>query len=105
LLGLVTSVISIYYYIRVVKMMVVKEPQEMSDVVKNYPAITWNLPGMRALQVGLVVTLIATSFAGILSNPLFNLANGSVAKTRMLQSAVISSEVVEANTQVSAIQQ
>lgn len=105
LLGLVTSVISIYYYIRVVKMMVVKEPQEMSDVVKNYPAITWNLPGMRALQVGLVVTLIATSFAGILSNPLFNLANGSVAKTPMLQSTVISSEVVEANTQVSAIQQ
>ncbi|OKH39431.1 NAD(P)H-quinone oxidoreductase subunit 2 [[Phormidium ambiguum] IAM M-71] len=105
LLGLVTSVISIYYYIRVVKMMVVKEPQEMSDVVKNYPAITWNLPGMRALQVGLVVTLIATSFAGILSNPLFNLANGSVAKTRMLQSAVISSEVVKPNTQVSAIQQ
>lgn len=105
LLGLITSVISIYYYIRVVKMMVVKEPQEMSDVVKNYPAITWNLPGMRALQVGLVVTLIATSFAGILSNPLFNLANGSVAKTRMLQSAVISSEVVESATQVSAIQQ
>ena len=105
LLGLITSVVSIYYYIRVVKMMVVKEPQEMSDVVKNYPAITWNLPGMRALQVGLVVTLIAPSFAGILSNPLFNLANGSVAKTRMLQSAVISSEVVEANTQVSTIQQ
>ena len=105
LLGLVTSVISIYYYIRVVKMMVVKEPQEMSDAVKNYPAITWNLPGMRALQVGLVVTLIATSFAGILSNPLFNLANGSVAKTPMLQSTVIGSEVVEAATQVSAIQQ
>lgn len=105
LLGLVTSVISIYYYIRVVKMMVVKEPQEMSDVVKNYPAITWSLPGMRALQVGLVVTLIATSFAGILSNPLFNLANGSVAKTPMLQSTVISSEVVEAVTQVSGIQQ
>ncbi|MFM7580170.1 MAG: photosynthetic/respiratory NAD(P)H-quinone oxidoreductase subunit B, partial [Microcystaceae cyanobacterium] len=28
LLGLLTSVVSIYYYIRVVKMMVVKEPQE-----------------------------------------------------------------------------
>ncbi|MFB2878649.1 NAD(P)H-quinone oxidoreductase subunit N [Floridanema aerugineum] len=105
LLGLITSVISIYYYIRVVKMMVVKEPQEMSDAVKNYPAITWNLPGMRALQVGLVVTLIATSFAGILSNPLFNLANGSVAKSQMLQSTVISSEVVEAVTRVSAVQQ
>ena len=69
LLGLLTSVVSIYYYIRVVKMMVVKEPQEMSEVVKNYPAMQWSLPGMRPLQVGLIVTVIATSVAGILANP------------------------------------
>ena len=67
LLGLITSVASIYYYIRVVKMMVVKEPQEMSDVIKNYPPISWNLPGMRPLQVGLIVSVLATSLAGILS--------------------------------------
>jgi NAD(P)H-quinone oxidoreductase subunit 2 len=85
LLGLVTSVISIYYYIRVVKMMVVKEPQEMSDSVKNYPAIRWDLPGMRPLQVGLVMTLVATTIAGVLSNPLFTLANNSVTQTPMLQ--------------------
>jgi NAD(P)H-quinone oxidoreductase subunit 2 len=85
--GLITTVISIYYYIRVVKMMVVKEPQEMSDAVKNYPAMQWNLPGMRPLQVCLVVTLIATSLGGILSNPLFTLANNSVAQTPMLQSS------------------
>jgi len=87
LLGLVTSVISIYYYIRVVKMMVVKEPQEMSEVVKNYPEIRWNLNGMRPLQVGLVLSLIATTLAGILSNPLFSLANDSVTSTAILQSA------------------
>jgi NAD(P)H-quinone oxidoreductase subunit 2 len=85
LLGLLTSVVSIYYYIRVVKMMVVKEPQEMSDAVKNYPAIQWNLPGMRPLQVTLVLSLIATSLAGILSNPLFTLANDSIAHTAMFQ--------------------
>ncbi len=88
LLGLVTSVVSIYYYIRVVKMMVVKEPHEMSDVVKNYPAIDWNIPGMRSLQVATVVTLIATSLAGILANPLFTLANDSVSKTPMLQASL-----------------
>ncbi|HEY9862504.1 MAG TPA: NAD(P)H-quinone oxidoreductase subunit N [Candidatus Obscuribacterales bacterium] len=88
LVGLVTTVISIYYYIRVVRMMVVKEPQEMSDVVKNYPPITWNLPGMRPLQVGLVLSLVATSLAGILSNPLFTLANDSVTHSQILQSAI-----------------
>jgi NAD(P)H-quinone oxidoreductase subunit 2 len=87
LLGLVTSVISIYYYIRVVKMMVVKEPQEMSDVVKNYPEIHWNLPGFRPLQIGLITTLVATSLLGILSNPIFTLANNSVTHTPMLQAA------------------
>jgi NAD(P)H-quinone oxidoreductase subunit 2 len=95
LLGLLTSVISIYYYIRVVKMMVVKEPHEMSVSVQNYPAITWNLPGMRPLQVGLIFSLVATSLAGILSNPLFTLANNSVIKTPLLQSTVPTVPAVE----------
>jgi NAD(P)H-quinone oxidoreductase subunit 2 len=90
LLGLVTSVISIYYYIRVVKMMVVKEPQEMSDAVKNYPAVNWTLPGMRPLQVSLVLMLVATSLSGILSNPLFTLANDSIVKTPVLRSLLAS---------------
>jgi NAD(P)H-quinone oxidoreductase subunit 2 len=94
LLGLITSVVSIYYYIRVVKMMVVKEPQEMSDVVKNYPQVRWDLPGLRPLQLGLIVTLIATTISGILSNPLFTLANNSVTNTPMLQAAkVVSTQV------------
>lgn len=86
LLGLLTSVISIYYYIRVVKMMVVKEPHEMSDAVKNYPPIVWNLPGMRPIQIGLVLLVIVTSVAGILSNPLVTIANDSVQTTQVLQS-------------------
>jgi len=94
LLGLITSVISIYYYIRVVKMMVVKEPQEMSESVKNYPEVRWNLPGMRPLQVGLVLTVVATSLAGILSNPLFTLANDSVTRTQMLQASLSESAPV-----------
>ena len=89
LLGLITSVISIYYYIRVVKMMVVKEPHEMSEAVKNYPPIRWNIPGMRPLQVGMIVALVVTSLAGILSNPLFSLANDSVVTTPFLHSAVV----------------
>jgi NAD(P)H-quinone oxidoreductase subunit 2 len=89
LLALVASVVSIYYYLRVVKMMVVKEPQEMSDAIKNYPVISWNVSGMRSLQVATIVTLIATSLAGILSNPLLNLANQSVSQTPMLQASLV----------------
>lgn len=90
LVGLVTSVISIYYYIRVVKMMVVKEPQEMSDAVKNYPTPRWDLPGLRPLQITLVLMVVATSLAGILSNPLFTLANNAVVRTPLLNPALVS---------------
>ena len=95
LLGLITTVVSIYYYIRVVRMMVVKEPQEMSDVVKNYPETNWTLPGMRPLQVGIVISLIVTSLAGILSNPLFTLANNSIANTSILQPIIIGSAATQ----------
>ena len=104
LLGLITSVVSIYYYIRVVKMMVVKEPQEMSEAVKNYPEIRWNIPGMRPLQVSVVVTAIVTSLAGILSNPLFTLATDSINSTPILQSAVVTQELPQSKIQVSAIE-
>jgi NAD(P)H-quinone oxidoreductase subunit 2 len=104
LLGLITSVISIYYYIRVVKMMVVKEPQEMSEAVKNYPTINWKLPGMRPLQVGLVVSAIVTSLAGILSNPLFTLSTNSVNSTPILQSALITQEIPQSTIQVSTVE-
>ena len=87
ILGLVASVVSIYYYIRVVKMMVVKEPQEMSTLVQNYPDITWQPFGMRPLQVGVVIALISTSLAGILANPLLTLVNDSVADVPLLPQA------------------
>lgn len=98
LLALITSVVSLYYYIRVVKMMVVKEPQEMSEVVQNYPEINWSLRGMRPLQVGLVLSLVVTSLAGILSNPLFTLANNSVNSSDILQSNLIVTEQVSLRT-------
>ena len=79
ILALLTSVVSIYYYIRVVKMMVVKEPHEMSLVIQNYPETNWEPLGMRPLQVGVLVTLVLTMLAGVLSNPLFTLVNTSVA--------------------------
>ena len=104
LLGLITSVISIYYYIRVIKMMVVKEPHEMSESVKNYPPINWKLPGMRPLQIGIVASAIITSLAGILSNPLFTLSSNSVATTPILQSAVITQEIPQSKVQVSSVE-
>ena len=102
LLGLITSVISIYYYIRVVKMMVVKEPQEMSESVKNYPAVNWKLPGMRPLQISIVFATVVTSLAGILSNPLFTLSTNSVNGTPIMRSAILTQEIPQSTIKVSS---
>jgi NAD(P)H-quinone oxidoreductase subunit 2 len=88
--GLVTSVVSIYYYISVIKMMVVKEPQEASDVVKAYPAISWSLAGMQPLRAALVGCVVITAVGGVLSSPLFEWASSTVAGTPILQQAIAS---------------
>lgn len=85
LVGLVTSVISIYYYIRVVRMIVVKEPQEMSVAVENYPPVTWDLAGLPELRATLITCVAVTAVAGLLANPLLTLANNAVASTQFLQ--------------------
>ncbi len=84
IIGLVTSVISIYYYISVIKMMVVKEPQEASDIVKSYPPTNWDIVGLPPLRVALYTCLAVTALGGILSNPLFKLANTAVSETPFL---------------------
>ncbi|MEB3271274.1 MAG: NAD(P)H-quinone oxidoreductase subunit N [Synechococcus sp.] len=86
--GLLASVVSIYYYISVIKMMVVKEPQEASDVVKNYPEVSWNLAGMQPLRTALVSCVLVTAIGGILSSPLFDWASSTVSGTPILQQAL-----------------
>ncbi|MFM7732439.1 MAG: NAD(P)H-quinone oxidoreductase subunit 2, partial [Cyanobium sp.] len=68
----------------------VKEPQEASDAVKNYPAISWNLAGMQPLRAGLVTCVVVTAVGGILSSPLFDWASGAVSGTPILQQAIAS---------------
>ena len=89
--GLITSVVSIYYYISVIKMMVVKEPQEASDIVKTYPEVSWSVMGMQPLRVALIGCVAVTAVGGILSNPLFQWANTAVTSSPLLQEAIAQS--------------
>ncbi len=66
-------------------MMVVKEPQEASEIVKSYPEINWNIIGLPPLRIALYTCIAFTALGGILSNPLFKLANSAVSETPFLQ--------------------
>ena len=69
-------------------MMVVKEPQEASEIVKSYPAINWGIAGLPPLRVALYTCVAVTALGGILSNPLFKLANTAVAETPFLENVI-----------------
>ena len=66
-------------------MMVVKEPQEASEIVKSYPEINWNIIGLPPLRIALYTCIAITALGGILSNPLLKLANSAVSETPFLQ--------------------
>ena len=66
-------------------MMVVKEPQEASEIVKSYPEVNWNIIGLPPLRIALYTCIAVTALGGILSNPLFKLANSAVSETPFLQ--------------------
>ena len=79
--------VSIYYYISVIKMMVVKEPQEASDIVKAYPEVRWSLMGMQPLRVALIGCVAVTAI-GESVEPLFQWANTAVNTSPLLQEAI-----------------
>ena len=66
-------------------MMVVKEPQEASEIVKSYPETNWNIIGLPPLRIALYTCIAVTALGGILSNPLFKLANSAVSETPFLK--------------------
>ena len=68
--------------------MVVKEPQEASEIVKSYPETNWNIIGLPPLKVALYTCVAVTALGGILSNPLFKLANTAVTKTPSLNESL-----------------
>ncbi len=74
--GLVTSVASIYYYVRVVKLMLVKEPSP--EVLRYSDA---DQVGIQPLRVGMVITTFATVVLIFFFQPLIDLANISVRAT------------------------
>jgi NAD(P)H-quinone oxidoreductase subunit 2 len=80
--GLVTSVVSIYYYVRVVKLMLVKEP---SPQVLAYSSEDDGAVGIRPLKTGMALTTVVTVVMGLFFQPLIDLASRSIAQTPSIQ--------------------
>ena len=62
--------------------------EEISEIVKSYPEINWGIVGLPPLRIALYTCVAVTALGGILSNPLFKLANTAVSETPFLQDII-----------------
>jgi NAD(P)H-quinone oxidoreductase subunit 2 len=76
--GLITSVISLYYYLRVVKAMMTKEVKEMSAYVREYVTPSMSLFSSSSIEVGVALCVLASSLLGFFMNPIIDLTKNSM---------------------------
>lgn len=79
--GLLTSVISIYYYLRIIKIMFVREAKEFSSYVKNYVIPANSLLPQSSVETAMIVCMIASSVMGIAINPIIKVAQKTILST------------------------
>nr|UPO65744.1 NADH dehydrogenase subunit 2 [Euastrum ansatum] len=76
--GLITSVISLYYYLRVVKAMMTKEIKEMSTYVREYVTPSISIFSSSSIELGVTLCVIASSFLGFFMNPIIDVTRQSI---------------------------
>lgn len=76
--GLITSVISLYYYLRVVKAMMTKEVKEMSTYVREYTTPSMSIFSSSSIELGLTLCVLASSFLGFFMNPIIDVTKQSM---------------------------
>jgi len=82
--GLITSVISLYYYLRVIKAMMTKEVKEMSTYVREYVNPSMSLLSSSSIEMGLTLCVIASSILGLFLNPIIDITRQSIALNNLI---------------------
>ncbi len=85
--GLLTSVISMYYYLRVIKIMTTRDGKDMSIYVQKYAASVSSLSTSEnflmpsSIEFGLTLCVIASILIGLVMNPIINILEQSIILT------------------------
>lgn len=87
--GLLTSVISMYYYLRVIKVMTTRDGKDMSVYVQEYTVSSLQssteaflMPS--AIEFGVTVCVIASIVLGLVMNPIINTVQQTVLSSNTL---------------------
>nr|YP_010188006.1 NADH-plastoquinone oxidoreductase subunit 2 [Mazus omeiensis]YP_010188022.1 NADH-plastoquinone oxidoreductase subunit 2 [Mazus omeiensis]YP_010837344.1 NADH-plastoquinone oxidoreductase subunit 2 [Mazus humilis]YP_010837359.1 NADH-plastoquinone oxidoreductase subunit 2 [Mazus humilis]YP_010837429.1 NADH-plastoquinone oxidoreductase subunit 2 [Mazus surculosus]YP_010837444.1 NADH-plastoquinone oxidoreductase subunit 2 [Mazus surculosus]QZJ45859.1 NADH-plastoquinone oxidoreductase subunit 2 len=76
LIGLLTSVVSIYYYLKIIKLLMTGRNQEITPHVRNYRRSP--LRSNNSIELSLIVCVIASTIPGISMNPIIAIAQDTL---------------------------
>nr|YP_003933887.1 NADH-plastoquinone oxidoreductase subunit 2 [Erodium texanum]ADJ66285.1 NADH-plastoquinone oxidoreductase subunit 2 [Erodium texanum] len=75
-IGLLTSVLSIYYYIKIIKLLMTGRNQEITPHVRNYRRSP--LRSTNSIEFSMIVCVIASTIPGISMNPIIAIAQDTL---------------------------
>nr|AKZ30508.1 NADH dehydrogenase subunit 2 [Goodenia discophora] len=76
LIGLLTSVLSIYYYLKIIKLLMTGRKQEITPHVRNYRRSS--LRSNNSIEWSMIVCVIASTIPGISMNPIISIAQDTL---------------------------
>nr|UHJ17409.1 NADH-plastoquinone oxidoreductase subunit 2 [Aconitum sinomontanum]UHJ17424.1 NADH-plastoquinone oxidoreductase subunit 2 [Aconitum sinomontanum] len=75
-IGLLTSVVSIYYYLKIIKLLMTGRNQEITPHVRNYKRSP--LRSNNSIELSMIVCVIASTIPGISMNPIIAIAQDTL---------------------------
>nr|YP_010555384.1 NdhB [Adinobotrys atropurpureus]UYR22023.1 NdhB [Adinobotrys atropurpureus] len=75
-IGLLTSVVSIYYYLKIIKLLMTGRNQEITPYVRNYRRSP--LRSNNSIELSMIVCVIASTIPGISMNPIIEIAQDTL---------------------------
>nr|YP_010261553.1 NADH dehydrogenase subunit 2 [Fagus longipetiolata]YP_010261570.1 NdhB [Fagus longipetiolata]UIB40579.1 NADH dehydrogenase subunit 2 [Fagus longipetiolata]UIB40580.1 NdhB [Fagus longipetiolata] len=75
-IGLLTSVVSIYYYLKIIKLLMTGRNQEITPHVRNYRRS--HLRSNNSIELSMIVCVIASTIPGISMNPIIEIAQDTL---------------------------
>nr|YP_009155257.1 NADH dehydrogenase subunit 2 [Pastinaca pimpinellifolia]YP_009632395.1 NdhB [Heracleum moellendorffii]YP_009632413.1 NdhB [Heracleum moellendorffii]YP_009763194.1 NdhB [Heracleum yungningense]YP_009763212.1 NdhB [Heracleum yungningense]YP_010334983.1 NADH dehydrogenase subunit B [Mandenovia komarovii]YP_010334998.1 NADH dehydrogenase subunit B [Mandenovia komarovii]YP_010335147.1 NADH dehydrogenase subunit B [Symphyoloma graveolens]YP_010335162.1 NADH dehydrogenase subunit B [Symphyoloma len=76
LIGLLTSVVSIYYYLKIIKLLMTGRTQEITPHVRNYRRSLFR--SNNSIELSMIVCVIASTIPGISMNPIIAIAQDTL---------------------------
>nr|YP_011033896.1 NADH-plastoquinone oxidoreductase subunit 2 [Gueldenstaedtia verna]WRI15697.1 NADH-plastoquinone oxidoreductase subunit 2 [Gueldenstaedtia verna] len=77
-IGLLTSLVSIYYYLKIIKLLMTGRNQEITPYVRNYRRSPLSLKSNNSIELSMMICVIASTIPGISMNPILEIAQDSL---------------------------